>query len=134
MKVFYFVTILAFFYYVMTPSNLLVRRGCGNESKEGIFETGICLDVDDVGALAVLHALADSGEAEFLAISFNEVHPSGANAIREWHLKVSVSCDNISVFYLRQPTPSNLLAEGLLTREMNPKKVIFETDMSTDSR
>jgi len=38
-------------------------------------------DVDDVGALAVLHALADSGEAEILAISFNEVHPSAANAI-----------------------------------------------------
>ncbi len=38
-------------------------------------------DVDDVGALAVLHALADQGEAELLAVSFNEVHPSGAAAI-----------------------------------------------------
>ena len=42
----------------------------------------MCFDVDDVGALAVLHTLADSGEAEILAISFNEVHPNGANAIR----------------------------------------------------
>ena len=42
----------------------------------------MCSDVDDVGALAVLHALADNAEVEILAISFNEVHPSGVNAIR----------------------------------------------------
>jgi hypothetical protein len=50
--------------------------------KKVIYETDMCSDVDDVGALAVLHTLADSGEAEILAVSFNEVHPSGANAIR----------------------------------------------------
>ena len=49
--------------------------------KKVIFETDMSTDVDDVGALAVLHALADSGEAEILAVSFNEVHPSGASAI-----------------------------------------------------
>ncbi|MDE0400654.1 MAG: nucleoside hydrolase [Candidatus Poribacteria bacterium] len=50
--------------------------------KKMIYETDICSDVDDVGALAVLNALADGGEVEILAVSFNEVHPSGANAIR----------------------------------------------------
>ena len=48
----------------------------------------MCTDVDDVGALAVLHALADNGEAEILAISYNEVHPSGAGticAINTWY-------------------------------------------------
>ena len=30
---------------------------------------------------AMLHALADNGETDILAISFNEVHPSGAGAI-----------------------------------------------------
>ena len=46
-----------------------------------IFETDMTYDVDDVGALAVLHALADAGEAELLAVSFNETHRSGAAAI-----------------------------------------------------
>ena len=31
--------------------------------KKVIFETDMCSDVDDVGALAMLHALADKGEA-----------------------------------------------------------------------
>ena len=46
-----------------------------------IYETDTCLDVDDVGGLAMLHALADKGEVEILAVSFNEVHPSSAAAI-----------------------------------------------------
>ena len=46
-----------------------------------IYETDMTYDVDDVGALAVLHALADAGEAEILAVSFNETHGNGAAAI-----------------------------------------------------
>ena len=56
--------------------------------KKVIFETDMCLDVDDVGALATLHAMADRGEAEILAVCFNEVHPSGAaaiDAINTWY-------------------------------------------------
>jgi len=56
--------------------------------KKIIFETDMCLDVDDVGALAMLHALADNGEVELLAVCFNEVHPSGAaaiDAINTWY-------------------------------------------------
>jgi len=49
--------------------------------KKVIFETDMCLDVDDAGALAMLHALADNGEAEILAVCFNEVHSFGASAI-----------------------------------------------------
>ena len=41
----------------------------------------MCLDVDDVGGIASLHALADDGEVELLAVCFNEVHPNGAAAI-----------------------------------------------------
>ena len=37
-----------------------------------IFETDFTADVDDVGALTVLHALADRGEADILAVSYNE--------------------------------------------------------------
>ena len=80
LKVSYLVTILAVF-TMATTSNLLAEDAKETNPKRVIFETDMSTDVDDVGALAVLHALADSGEAEILAISFNEVHPSGANAI-----------------------------------------------------
>lgn len=73
--------ILTLFTMIVTPSNLLAEDPDKLLPKRVIFETDMSTDVDDVGALAVLHALADSGEAEILAISFNEVHPSGANAI-----------------------------------------------------
>ena len=80
-KVSSFVTILMLFTIVITPSNLLAEGSEKMHPKKVIFETDMCTDVDDVGALAMLHALADGGEAEILAISFNEVHPSAANAI-----------------------------------------------------
>ena len=67
---------------IMTLTNLLAENAEKTHPKKVIFETDMCFDVDDVGALAVLHALTDSGETEILAISFNEVHPSGGNAIR----------------------------------------------------
>jgi PKD repeat protein len=49
--------------------------------KKIIFETDMCLDVDDVGALATLHALANNSEVDLLAVCFNEIHPGGASAI-----------------------------------------------------
>jgi PKD repeat protein len=51
------------------------------EPKRIIYETDMCLDVDDAGGLAMLHAMANNGEAEILAVCFNEVHPHGAAAI-----------------------------------------------------
>jgi len=75
--------------------SLGVLDDSGNESKtekqvtvlsdtpvKVIYETDMCLDVDDVGALAMLHALTDNDEAEILAVCFNETHPDGANAIQ----------------------------------------------------
>jgi len=56
--------------------------------KKVIFETDMCLDVDDVGALAMLHAMANQGEAEILAVCYNEVHPDAAaaiDAINTWY-------------------------------------------------
>ena len=47
-----------------------------------IFETDFTLDVDDVGALAVLHALADRGEVDILAVSYNDAQRNAAAAIR----------------------------------------------------
>ncbi|MCD6441827.1 MAG: T9SS type A sorting domain-containing protein [Candidatus Marinimicrobia bacterium] len=51
------------------------------QPKKIIYETDMCADVDDAGGLAILHALANNGEAEILAVCFNEVHPFGAPAI-----------------------------------------------------
>ncbi|MBL7113466.1 MAG: PKD domain-containing protein [Bacteroidales bacterium] len=51
------------------------------EPKKIIYETDMCLDADDVGALAMLHGLANNSEVDLLAVCFNEVHPSGAAAI-----------------------------------------------------
>jgi len=46
-----------------------------------IYDTDMCLDVDDVGALAVLHGLQNEGKVNLLGVMFNEVHPLGASAI-----------------------------------------------------
>jgi inosine-uridine nucleoside N-ribohydrolase len=57
-----------------------------------VFDTDMALDVDDVGALALLHALADRGEARLLALGISESarHENGvwaapaADAINTW--------------------------------------------------
>jgi len=46
-----------------------------------ILDTDMSTDVDDAGALATLHALADNGEAEILAIMHNTGHPLGVPVI-----------------------------------------------------
>ena len=40
-----------------------------------IFDTDIQGDVDDVGTVAVLHALADSGEVDILAMGVSSKNP-----------------------------------------------------------
>ena len=79
------------------------------EKKKVIFETDMCLDVDDVGALAVLHNLANSDEAEILAVSFNEVHPSGAAAI-----------DAINTWYGRGDLPVGIYKGNLPDPDPSP--------------
>ena len=61
---------------------------CNADMVKVIIETDMTLDVDDVGALAVIHALANRKEAELLGVSFNEVHPDGIRgiaAINTWY-------------------------------------------------
>lgn len=68
-----------------------------------IFETDMCTDVDDVGALATLHALADLQEAEVLAIGYNEIHPNGAaaiDAINTWYRR-----GDIPIGVYKKPIP-----------------------------
>ena len=67
-----------------------------------VFETDFTLDVDDVGALATLHALADNGEAEILGISYNEVQRNAAAAIRA-----------VNAWYGRSDIPIGVFAGAL---------------------
>jgi len=59
-----------------------------------IYETDMTLDVDDVGALAVLHGLQTEGEVTILGVCYNEVHPSAPAAI-----------DAINTYYNRGTIP-----------------------------
>ena len=66
-----------------------------------IFDTDIESDVDDVGAVAVLHALADRGEAEVLAM--------GISATNEWcapcldALNTYYGCGDIPIGMVKGP-------------------------------
>ena len=46
-----------------------------------IYETDMTLDVDDVGALAVIHGLQMEKKVNLLGVCYNEVHPAGAPTI-----------------------------------------------------
>lgn len=73
-------------------STILLFAACSTQSNEQvrlsvtqtpkiIFDTDMGPDYDDVGAIAVLHALADSGECEILATVASDAHPSIAPTI-----------------------------------------------------
>jgi len=73
---------------VMLMVLLLLTCGCRNYTKEKsdqpvkiIFDTDLGPDYDDVGALAFLHAMADSGKAEILAILSSNKHELVAPSI-----------------------------------------------------
>jgi len=67
-----------------------------------IYETDFAFDVDDVGALAILHAMADNGEVEILAVSYNEVQNKAADAI-----------DAVNTWYDRGDIPIGLYDKPL---------------------
>jgi pyrimidine-specific ribonucleoside hydrolase len=66
---------------------ILVFTGCSNQPKTNdrkikiIFDTDMGPDYDDVGALAFLHAMADSGKAEILATVASNKHELVAPSI-----------------------------------------------------
>jgi len=72
-----------------------------------IFDTDMANDCDDAGALAVLHALADRGEAEILAIVTNRKDPANASA---------AAADTINTFYGRPNIPIGTDKDGAKTR------------------
>ena len=74
--------------YYLPLISLLILSGCANyEKKETlsvpriIFDTDLGPDYDDVGALAFLHAMADSGKIEILATVASNKHELVAPSI-----------------------------------------------------
>jgi len=71
--------------FLIVPVQMIAQD---QQPKKIIYETNMCLAVDDVGGLAMIHALQNRGEAELLAVCLNEVHPSGVaaiDAINTWY-------------------------------------------------
>ena len=60
------------------------------------------LDVDDVGALAVLHGLQTEGNVNLLGVCYNEVHPLAPNVI-----------DAINTYYNRGTIPIGIYRKDL---------------------
>jgi len=86
--------------FLIVPALMIARE---QQPKRVIYETNMCLAVDDVGGLAVIHALQNRGEAELLAVCLNEVHPDGVaaiDAINTWYGR-----GNIPVGVYRGPFP-----------------------------
>jgi inosine-uridine nucleoside N-ribohydrolase len=64
-----------------------------------VFDTDMALDVDDVGALALLHALADRGEARLLAVGISE------SARHENGVWAAPAADAINTYFGRPDIP-----------------------------
>jgi len=70
---------------LLTPIRIVAQE---TRPTKIIFETDMSTSADDVGALAMIHGLVNRGEAELLAVCYNEVHPGGAaaiDAINTWY-------------------------------------------------
>lgn len=60
---------------------LLNMSARGQQATRIIFDTDMDSDVDDIGALAMLHHLADAGEAEVLGVMVSSLNPWSAPAV-----------------------------------------------------
>jgi hypothetical protein len=92
--------------FILLPAQIIAQK---SQPKKVIYETDMCLDVDDVGALAMLHSMADNNEAKILAVCFNEIHPYGAPAI-----------DAINTWYGRGGIPIGIYKDTLNKPDTSP--------------
>lgn len=82
---------------------IFVGMSASAEPVKIIFDTDMANDCDDAGALAVLNALADLGEAEILAVVTNRKDPSNASA---------AAVDAINTWYGRGDIPIGTDKDG----------------------
>ena len=78
-----------------------------------IFDTDLGADVDDAGAVAVLHALADLGEAEILAMGLSVKHPWSApclDALNTYYGRpdIPIGASRVPASTMAASTPSRL--------------------------
>lgn len=83
-----------------------------------IFDTDITGDVDDVLALAMLHALADRGECTIEAVTVSKIHPLAASFV-----------DAVNTFYGRPDIPIGATRDAQ-RRDSRYLKLINERDAS----
>ena len=79
-----------------------------------IFETDMTLDVDDVGALAVLHGLQKEGHVNLLCVCYNEVHklaPAAIDAINTYYNQGTIPIGIYSKS-LNRPDPSDYYSDN----------------------
>lgn len=86
-----------------------------------ILDTDLATDVDDVGALAVAHALADNGEAEILGIMHNTGYRYGPAVIRA-----------INAYYGRPTIPVGQTKSQFADDEANPYVKALAEKMAPD--
>ncbi|MFC1619462.1 hypothetical protein ACFL45_05910 [Candidatus Neomarinimicrobiota bacterium] len=79
-----------------------------------IFETDMTLDVDDVGALAVLHGLQIEEEVTILGVCYNEVHPLAPSVIDAINTYYGHGTIPIGIYtkLLRDPDGSDYFMSG----------------------
>ena len=80
-----------------------------------IFDTDMESDVDDVGALAMLHSLADNGEAEILATMVSSLNP--------WSVP---TVDAVNTYFNRPDIPIGAVKTLGVYRNSNYAKTISE--------
>lgn len=108
---------------IALPTLLAPAVAEGREPAKIIFDTDMDSDCDDAGALAMLHILADRGEAELLATICSARHA--------W----SPACvDAINTWYGRPDLPIGVPREGATTQSKYARKLAeaFPHDTPTD--
>lgn len=80
-KIYIFISILLTGHLCISQTHKATGKKIGTTPVKIIFDTDMGPDYDDIGAIAVLHALADRGECEILATVSCDGHPSIAPTI-----------------------------------------------------
>ncbi|MGL6197253.1 MAG: nucleoside hydrolase [Thermoguttaceae bacterium] len=97
---------------LVTPTQAAAQ---GSEPVHVIFDTDIGNDVDDVMALAVLHALANRGECKIIGVTITKDHPYAAPMT-----------DAINTFYNKPNIPIGTVRDGATKEEgAYNKKVVM---------
>ncbi len=97
-------------------SLLLIITTASGQAVKIIYDTDMESDVDDVGATAVLHALANQGEAEILATMVSSINPWSAPCL-----------DAINTFYGQPDLPIGVPKGEAVNRKSGYAQSVAET-------